>query len=213
MFGNQKVFAKTIEDLNMFSEQGITINVDGCDIQVYFECVLILGDNLGLNSICGFSESFTAPRYCRICSGTYCMCQEMIRENKRLIRTVESYELDVLADNFVLTGIKERCVFNQLKNFHITENISVDVTHDFCEGVIEYSVGKVLDTLVRNNIISLHTINCRIESFPYGELEKPNKPRPLQKTGSEKGGLKLKLKQSAAEMLCLGRYLPRSYDW
>ena len=188
----------------MLSEQGITINVDGCDIKVYFECILILEDNLGLNSICGFSESFTATRYCRICSGTYCMCQEMIRENESLIRTVESYERDVLAANFVLAGIKERCVFNQLKNFHITENISFDVTHDFCEGIIEYSVGKVLDTLVRNNIISLHTINCRIASFLYGELEKPIKPRPLQKTISKKGGLKLKLNNRLQKCCVLG---------
>lgn len=48
-------------------ENGVTINIDSNDITVYFELGLVLGDNLGLNSILGFVSSFSANHYCRIC--------------------------------------------------------------------------------------------------------------------------------------------------
>lgn len=74
----------------MLSRKGITINIDGQIVIVYFECVLVVGDNLGLNCMCGFSQSFTANRYSRICSATYNQAQEMIVENKSLVRTAKS---------------------------------------------------------------------------------------------------------------------------
>ena len=66
IFGNQKLFRKTIEDLNFLSTEGINVHINGQDQRICFECVLILGDNLGLNCICGFSESFVAKSFCRI---------------------------------------------------------------------------------------------------------------------------------------------------
>lgn len=36
-------------------------------IRVYFPLLLIAGDNLGLNSLLGFSESFSADYFCRLC--------------------------------------------------------------------------------------------------------------------------------------------------
>ncbi|KAL7286869.1 hypothetical protein TKK_0019003 [Trichogramma kaykai] len=74
--------------------------------------------------------------------------------------------------------------------------------HDITEGIAAYTVGNVLQALIESNVISLDTINNRISSFKYNNIEKSNKPRPLFYSGSE-----LKLKQSSAEQLCLARYL------
>ena len=93
-FGTEKLFLKTIEDLNFLSTEGITLQVDGQNQKIYFECVLILGDNLGLNSICGFSESFV-QNCCRICSATFTQCQHMTVEDGNLIRTIQSYNDDL----------------------------------------------------------------------------------------------------------------------
>ena len=205
-FGNEKIFATTIEDLNILSEKGIKINIDGEEQTIYFDCGLVLGDNLGLNTICGFSESFSAHRYCRVCSATKDQCQSMTIEYPSLVRTVQSYELDISRAQFKETGLKERCIFNELHNFHISENISLDVMHDLSEGIASYTIGKILQTLIGEKLLSLKTVNDRIDKFHYGELEKGNKPRPLYFSHA-KGGQKLKIKQSSSEVLCLTRYL------
>lgn len=131
----------------------------------------------------------------------------MIEENEALLRTEESYEKFAETKTFEETGIKEKCIFNKINNFHITRNKSGDVMHDVPEGVIPYSLSKSLEGLINDKIISLEMINNRIQSFEYNDLEKSNKPRLLYYSNSKKGGRKLKIKQSASEMLCLARYL------
>ena len=172
-FGNEKIFKKVTEDFNVLSDEGITVNINGQDQIIYFECVLVLGDNLGLNCICGFSESFTANRFCRFCSATIAQCGELAVEDDTLLRTID--ELDVLKNDVYETGIKEKCIFNSIKNFHITENMCVDVTHDLCEGIGAYTIEKVLESLIQTKVISLEIINNRIDSFPYNDTEKSNK--------------------------------------
>lgn len=206
-FGNEKIFSRTIKDLNDLTENGLDINVDGQHVRVYFDFSLVLGDNLGLNSVCGFSKSFSANYYCRICSASKAECFEMIRENETLVRTVESYEQVLLSGaDPAETGIYENCVFNNVTNFHICENMSVDVMHDVFEGICSYTLSKVLQSLIEQKIISLNQINNRISSFSYTKND-VNKPRPIQFSVSKKGKDKLKIRQSAAEMQCLTRYL------
>lgn len=206
-FGNEKVFSKAIEDLNFVSKEGIKITVNGKDLQVYFHCVMVLGDNLGVNTICGFSKGFNAAHYCRFCTAPFKTCQEMLIENKKLMRTVDSYETDLLKNDFKATGIVEKCIFNKMNKFNIMENMSVDIAHDCDEGVAVYTIGGILEHLIKAKIISLDKLNNRIETFPYSDLEKSNKPRPLFFSADNTGRSKLKIKQSASEMLCLVRYL------
>ncbi|XP_043469502.1 uncharacterized protein LOC122503625 [Leptopilina heterotoma] len=206
-FGNKNIFSRIIQDLNLVSDEGIKINVNGKHLQVYFECAQIFGDNLGLNYICGFQKSFIALHYCRICKASSKQCQEMLVENKKLIRTIESYEKDLSTDDSKSTGIVEECVFHMVNKFNITENVSVDFAHDLEEGVAVYSLSGVLEQLIKDKEITLDQINNRIETFPYSDAEKPNKPRPLFFSPDKNGRFKLKIKQSASEMLCLVRYL------
>lgn len=208
-FGNAKVFTKIIDDLNILAKEGIELEINSQKRRVYFQCVQILGDNLGINSICGFSESFVANYFCRICSAKSSDCKVMTIENESLIRTVESYEIDVSKNNFAETGIHEKCVFNSISNFHICQNQTVDLMHDVFEGIASYTLGKILGSLLKenNSSLSLEIINNLIDNFPYNEVELHNKPRPLFFTEGKGGKKKIKIKQSAAELLCLTRYL------
>lgn len=206
-FGNEKVFRKTIEDLNDLSENGLTINADGKTNTLHFDFSLVLGDNLGLNSYCGFSKSFNANYYCRICSGSKYECRKMTKENETLVRTVKSYENDLMSGKDPSeTGIYERCIFNDIKNFHICENNTIDVMHDVYKGVACFTLSKVLQSLIEQKIVTLDQINHRIATFHYNEND-VNKPMPIQYSVSKKGKDKLKIRQSAAEMRCLTRYL------
>lgn len=187
LFNNENFFRKSIEDLQFLSKKGLQIKYNGSDLTVYFQCVQILGDNAGLNRICGFSQSFKASYFCRICSASNVECQQMIEETDSLLRTHKSYEADVKTNNAKQTGVKEECIFNKVDKFDITENISVDLMHDVPEGTINYTVSKVVDCLINDNVITLETINYRIETFQYNDQEISNKPRPLFFSQRKKG--------------------------
>lgn len=50
------------------------------------------GDNLGLNGLFCFKESFTATRFCRMCLCTYSDIQENFREIPELLRNRNNYD-------------------------------------------------------------------------------------------------------------------------
>lgn len=47
------------------------------------------------------------------------------------------WELQIANNNVVHTGINERCRFNDLEGFHVTENICADVMHDVFQGICQ----------------------------------------------------------------------------
>ena len=63
--------------------------------------------------------------------------------------------------------------------------------HDVFEGIVVYTVSYILQALIEEKVVSLELINKRIESFPYSNSEKANKPRLLYFVQA-KGGQKLK---------------------
>ncbi|OXU17211.1 hypothetical protein TSAR_007607 [Trichomalopsis sarcophagae] len=185
--GSKRVCHKVIDELNKLCRDGIALNTNGTTVTVYFRCPLVLGDNLGLNCICDFVESFSATR------------------------TVQNYGQDVQKKS-ITTGVKTECVFNQLIYFHIVENRTLDIMHDLFEGVVHYTLSKILTCLIfGNKLLSLDMLNRRISEFYFGEVE-INKPRPIYKESAKVNvndivKNKIKIKQSSAEMLCLCRYL------
>lgn len=156
--------------------------------------------------ICGFPDGFRSKYYCRLCTASSAQCEEMLEEDESLLRDIKSYEKEFAEKKCVESSIKEECIFNKINNFHIAENQSVDFMHDVPEGVAIYSMSKLTEGIMSSEKISLKTINNRIETFQFNEIEISNKPRPLYYSTGKKGGQKLKIKQSAAEMLCLIRY-------
>lgn len=63
------IFMKLIKELNFLADTGITFNnLEHGSQKVYFQLALIIGDNLGIHSIWGFVESFSAHYPYRFCS-------------------------------------------------------------------------------------------------------------------------------------------------
>lgn len=205
-FGNATVFRKVIEDINDISENGLKININGKEITLFFQCTLVLGDNLGLNSTCGFHENFVKVPYCRICTADHNLCKTMCQEMPELIRSENDYEKELDDENKKESAVKEKCVFNNIRYFHITRNRTNDMMHDLFEGMSDYSLSDNLTALIyKDKLFSLDDLNERIVDFKYGDFD--SKPRPLNEhyKGSER---KIRIKQSAAESMCLIRYLP-----
>ncbi|KYQ48388.1 hypothetical protein ALC60_12569 [Trachymyrmex zeteki] len=163
---------------------------------------LILGDNLGVNSILGFSDSFSSRFFCRFCRTTKEQCQALCKSEPLLRRTKSNYDLDIQKLPDKSTGIKEPCIWNDLKYFDVTENIAGDIMHDIYEGICRYELGSILNSFIKNKFFSLEFLNQRIKFFNYGIYERNTVP--LIKADHIK---RCQIIMSAAEMACFVRYL------
>ncbi|XP_066597068.1 uncharacterized protein [Prorops nasuta] len=181
-FGINKVFKHLVEELSVPETNGVTINVNGQVKTVYFVLAAFIGDNLGLNELFGLSTSFNANYCCRICSAS-------------------SYILDL--EN-LSNGIVQECILNELKNFHITENITVDIMHDMMEGICRYELGEILYHFIMiEQLFSLQTFNSRLRFFDFGDRSSLNKPTSISDISLRKKVIIC----SASEMLCIIKYV------
>ncbi|XP_052129681.1 uncharacterized protein LOC127750959 [Frankliniella occidentalis] len=192
-FSDKKVFGPLIEQLKFLEEHGIEVKTPDGIKRVYFICSLLLGDNLGVNSVGGFAESFSANYFCRFCKTHKDDTASQTIENPHLLRSKESYNADLATDDVTLTGVKSDCVFNQIPSFHITSNFSVDSFHDLGEGVAHYVMMDVLKRCVPQ-LFTVELLNHRIEMFEYGTCDSNRIPvlslefakkKKLKMSGSE----------------------------
>lgn len=152
---------------------------------IYFSLGLVLGDNLGLNSILGFVESFSANYYCRVCRSHKSDLQYMLKESK-MIRDKTNYIDDLKTNDVSLTGINELCVFNKVPNFHVMDNIVCNFMHDVLEGVARYDTAVIMNHLIGKNFFTLDILNKRIELFNYGITERKNTPPSINQNHLKK---------------------------
>lgn len=198
-FKNDRIFAPLIEQLNNLQTTGILINFKQFT-SVKLIPIVVLGDNLGVNQMLGFVESFSANYFCRICKSGKLETSYQTVQNDETLRNVQNYENDILINDVKQTGIKENSIFNSLLGFHVTENYSVDIMHDILEGIAHYDIIRLLRIyLFEKNLFSLDILNKRILSFDYGILNKKNKPPQITSEMLKTD----KLKYSASEMLNL----------
>ncbi|XP_075155529.1 uncharacterized protein LOC142228878 [Haematobia irritans] len=201
--GNESSFHSFVEDLKQL-ELGIDLIVNGSVQKVHFILGLVVGDNLAVNSIVGYVQSFNAMHYCRACTRLKTQMQSDNREVSANLRSEFNYEIDLSKNNTTKTGIKESCVFADLNHFSVTNNYTFDLMHDLYEGVCAYDVCNILIALINNNILSLNTINSRKELFAYGEIEIGNISKPLEMDKLNSCNLKM----SASEAAAFAHFLP-----
>lgn len=166
-FGNRTVLRTLINELISLEKNGIYIKNENQTI--YFATVLVLGDNLGVHSILGLTESFSSNYCCRFCIAEKKYIKKMCSEDKNLIRKKSEYPNHVQND---LYGIKEECVFNDLTCFHVYENLSVDPMHDILEGVLRYDMAVIVSALLNEKYFNVETLNFKIKYNVYDSFEK-----------------------------------------
>jgi len=194
--GYEKSFFSLVELLKELQE-GIAIDTGGKTRTVHFVLGLIVGDNLGLNSVLGYVQSFNALKYCRACTRTRSEMQFDTEQSTEALRNKENYKSDLQLNNFKETGVKNSCIFERLPGFSVTDNITFDIMHDIFEGVCQYDLCNVLQSLINDNVISLSTINSRKSLLQFGEIEIGNISGDL-----EPHRLNFNLSMSASESMC-----------
>ncbi|KAK3915050.1 Kinetochore protein spc7 [Frankliniella fusca] len=165
---NAETFRTVIDALKDLEREGIEINVGTETHRLFFAVVLIIGDNKGVNGITGFVESFSANFYCRICKQHRDESRIQTLENDNLLRNPDSYQEDVLLNDYSLTGIKSECVWNELVSYHCSVSCCLDLMHDYFEGVCHYDLAVVLKYVIERQFMSLETLNERVQYFNYG---------------------------------------------
>ncbi|KAL7302452.1 hypothetical protein TKK_0005103 [Trichogramma kaykai] len=89
-------------------QEGIELSISQERVQIFFKLGLIVGDNLGLHGILGFTESFNANYACRFCKMNKFQRSIAIQEDEVYLRTKENYERDnykslsIVGDQFIL---------------------------------------------------------------------------------------------------------------
>ena len=176
-FGWEAILRPLVNELKALETTGITLVVNGETMQVKVIVGVFTADNLFMNSIMGFvEESFTANKPCRECTLHRHDFQKVFVEDKNLVRTVESYDYAVETVNVQETGIKQKCVLNELKFFHVANNCSHDVMHDVFEGVLSYDTLLILTALIEAGYFTLEVFNHRVQTFSYGYHDAGSKP-------------------------------------
>ena len=80
-------------------------------------------------------------------------------------------------------GVSRDSILNTSRFFHVTEGLAPDIMHDVLEGCLQYEVKELLKYFVLDQkLISFAELNRKIESFPYGYIDSPNKPIPIMST-------------------------------
>ena len=167
VYGNGKVFAPLIQQLNKLLTEGVPI-VHETYKRVKFISVLLIGDNLGLNSMMSFSAGFNAYYFCRFCRNPKLNTKKVVTEDTEMLRTVENYKADCNRKSFKSTGIKENSVWNDLLQFHVANNRSADTLHDFLEGLLKLVVLQLLKKLIFvRNYFSIATFNKRRNNMTF----------------------------------------------
>lgn len=205
LIDNDRAFKEIIKEFNYLRTRGLSIKVNGVETRIYFQLVLVLGDNLGLNEVFGFVPSFKDTIFCRICRAIPEQWQNMSCEVKSVLRNKINYEADVAMKNSKITGIVERCTFNLVIGFDIMDNVSFDMMHDYLHGALNYILRSIIfDFVLKKKIFDLDSLNRRIQDFEYPKNQFINTPPEFQFDAVKN---KVTLKCSAAEMLTLIRFL------
>lgn len=167
-FGNDRSFHHIIEEFTFLETEGIFINTPELSTTIYFVLGAVLGDNLGLNSILGFTKSFNSNSFCRACKRRKTETKKDCVEITAYLRNKTNYTQDLnQKDDFQNTGIREICTFNRIPSFDVTDNFIFDVMHDLFEGVCHYDICSILLSLIEDNLISVDTLNTRKNLFQY----------------------------------------------
>lgn len=186
-FGNDKCLQSLVNEINILENEGIDIKTQDGDFHVHFVLGIVLGDDLGLNSLLEFSKSFSANFFCRFCKASKASTITMLEEDSSLLRNAHNYSDDVASMNFVETGIYQESLLNQVTGFHVTQNFCIDIMHDLFEGVCHYDLCNIIKYyIVTAKLFSLETLNNRKMNFNYGPIEIGNISPPIKMTHLEK---------------------------
>ena len=214
-YGYDPLLSKFVDEINRLSSEGFCGNFPLIgQRQVYVGLCNVAGDNLALNSLFGFVESFATDYFCTMCLCTQAEIQTKFHEDQFARRTISTYNEDVaklpqirLEGRVHSRGVKKQCVLNLIQGFHVTLNYALDPMHILLEGVCLLELGIVLHTLcIRKKFFTIAEFNNKVSYFWSAvNVDRRYKP-PLLSCPEE--GQKIMPSMKAIQCWALLRYIP-----
>ncbi len=206
-YGFDAILAPLINDVKILENEGIYLPISS--EKVYGSICQVVGDNLAMHALLGFTESFNSNYFCRLCLTEKSDAQNVYSEDdpRVVVRDKASFEIhcrDIQSDTQLnsVYGIKRDSSLNTLQYFHVCSNFSFDIMHDILEGVAQYEL-KLLFGYLTEHFISKNDLLSRIYSFDFGYTERRNRPTNVN---LEHGGNSIGL--NSIQTLCLVRNTP-----
>jgi hypothetical protein len=173
-FSDKTCLGKYIDEMNELETKGFRCIIDGREHNVFVTVVQVIGDNLALNSLLGYTESFVAAFPCRVCKMARKDFSSTFVEDESVIRTELTYEHDLGIGDVSQTGIIKESIYNKLPSFHVTKNITFDIMHDLLEGVCRYVVNFVMHYFVYDRkYFTTALLNDRLQKFSFDHSSRP----------------------------------------
>lgn len=203
-YGNERLYNILIEDLNKLADKGILLNIDGNEKKVFFAVGAALGDNKELNNVMDV-VTYGGNYYCRCCKLHKLHMQTLTEELPEQLRNRENYLQDVEENDVSKTGIYRYSPFNDLALFHVAESVGADSMHDLTEGILHLHLALILRKFIKERkYFTLNTLNERMDSLDYGEVEKGNVSCDITFEHLKN----LHLRMTSSEMFCFTNHLP-----
>lgn len=166
-------------------------------------------DNLGSNAALSLVQNFSRAYYfCRFCLCSKDEIRSVYEEIPQKIRTKEGYnDLIEIVNNSTsvdLTetkGVVRYCLLNELKYFHMIDNMVPDIMHDLDEGAIPILLHKLFSYCIKMKVCTEKYLASKFQYHDYGFSNKKNEP---SKINLEKDNLN----QNASQLRCLFRHTP-----
>lgn len=209
--GYNHLMEPLISDLKRL-EKGVTVYYGTERFEIRAVVTMFCGDSLAAHDVFGLLSP-SARFFCRICTiPRPVFHEEPLR--KFPARTLEWYKENLEAvqcgnSNPSQCGLKAGgCILNELENYHITENWSLDAMHDLAEGVIPLTVLLVLSRYSKQLGFTKAFINQRIRTFSYGFVDRKNRPMSNISTEMLSHPASHRLRQTAVQNILLLRAFP-----
>jgi hypothetical protein len=165
-YGFNPILEKFVAEVKSLQTVGFEMNLPILGLTtVYASLGQITCDNLALNGMLGFIESFSSDFFCTICYATQDEVQKFFRSDFFKRRTIADYDTDVSKISHAqksgknhYRGVKGDCVLNKIDGYHVTDNWSLDIMHIVLEGIVPVEIGCILYGLcVENKMMSLYS--------------------------------------------------------
>ncbi|XP_065208206.1 uncharacterized protein LOC135840708 isoform X1 [Planococcus citri] len=215
-YGFKQILRPFLQELkSLESDEGIVIQLNTDENYVLRASLAsFCGDGLAVHDLFGLLSP-SANMFCRLCliSRTDLLNGQLEPQEPRT-KAIYDEHLALIQSNNTQdvrsqTGVKAESPLNELKYFHVADNMIFDPMHDILCGIGPMVLKLVIRHYVyESHFFQLDDLNERISSFHYGILEMKNKPSANLIESNIRSTKEHALSQRAMQTWCLLRTFP-----
>ncbi len=108
-YGHNPILQPLLNDIQLLEQEGLYIATDAFKGTLKVSIAQVTGDNLGVNGILGYVESFVSNHFFRHCRMHRHEMRITLCAQPEQLRNIQNYEEDLIHNNAAATGIKTHC--------------------------------------------------------------------------------------------------------